>query len=121
MSSPRSPRPPDPPDGDEGPDPGWSLTLYVSGAAPRSAAAIDNLRQLCDEDLQGEVDLEIVDARERPSLAGGDDVVALPTLVKRVPRPPRRIVGDLSDLAHLHLFLGVASRHQSEGGEGDDT
>lgn len=88
--------------------PRWSLTLYVSGASPRSAAAIDNIRRVCDAELQGVVDLEIIDVREEPALVIRDAVVVVPTLVKRWPMPLRRLVGDLSDTARLHVGLDLA-------------
>lgn len=75
----------------------WVLTLYVSGASPRSLAAIETVRRLCEEELGDDVTLEIVDVHENPSLVVRDDVIAAPTLVKRLPAPLRRLVGDLSD------------------------
>lgn len=77
--------------------PEWSLTLYVNGASPRSLSAVDTIRRLCDEELAGLVDLEIVDIEDRPALVVRDEVVAVPTLIKRMPGPLRRLVGDLSD------------------------
>ena len=78
-------------------DPRWLLTLYVSGASPRSAEAIDTVRRICDEELTGRVELRIVDVSERPAPAISDDIVAVPTLVKRLAatvakagREPRR-------------------------------
>ena len=89
-------------------EPHWSLTLYVNGASPRSTAAIDNIRRVCDTELQGVVDLEIIDVRDEPALVIKDAVVVVPTLVKRWPRPLRRLVGDLSDSARLHVGLDLA-------------
>lgn len=91
----------------------WSLTLYVSGASPRSAEAIDNLRRMCETELDGLVDLEIVDVRESPALVIKDAVIAVPTLVKRWPLPLRRLVGDLADAAALRvgLDLGLPDVH----------
>lgn len=88
--------------------PRWSLTLYVSGASPRSAAALETVRRLCDEELPGEVDLEVVDVTDDPALAARDRVVAVPTLVKRLPAPPRQLVGDLADVDRLRGGLDLA-------------
>ena len=78
--------------------PRWSLTLYVSGASPRSAQALDTVRRVCDEALPGQVDLRVVDVAEHPDLAGEDQVLAVPTLVRQWPAPVRRLVGDLADV-----------------------
>ncbi|HEY4991067.1 MAG TPA: circadian clock KaiB family protein [Nakamurella sp.] len=96
-------------------DPRWSLTLYVAGASPRSAEAIDTVRRICDEELAGRVELRIVDAGEQPALATEDDIVALPTLVKRGPPPSRRLVGNLADADRVRagLDLGTPAAGQS--------
>ena len=78
----------------------WALTLYVDGASTSSIHAIETVRRVCDEELGGHgvhVDLEVIDVRQQSSLAARDQVVAVPTLIRRFPGPPRRIVGDLSD------------------------
>jgi circadian clock protein KaiB len=102
--------------------PRWSLTLYVSGASPRSAEAIATVRKICDEDLEGRADLDVVNAIEHPQRVIGDRIIALPTLVKRAPEPPRQLVGDLTDpdRVRLGLDLGPApapDRTTAEGGE----
>ena len=86
----------------------WSLTLYVSGASPRSAQALETVRRLCDEALPGQVDLEVVDVTDDPALAARDRIVAVPTLVKRRPSPPRQLVGDLADVDRLRVGLDLA-------------
>lgn len=91
----------------DGSAPLWVLTLYVSGASPRSAAAIDSVRRICEEELAGQVELEVVDVREQPALAVADHVLAVPTLVKRLPEPLRRLVGDLGDDSRLRLGLDL--------------
>jgi circadian clock protein KaiB len=93
------------PDGDH---PRWSLTLYVSGASPHSTRALESVRRLCDEDLAGRVELEVVDVTDEPALAGRDGIVAVPTLVKRLPAPPRQLVGDLADVDRLRAGLDLA-------------
>ena len=94
---------------DDGP-PRWSLTLYVSGASPRSAQALETVRRLCDEELPGQVELEVVDVTDDPALAARDRIVAVPTLVKRLPAPPRQLVGDLADVDRLRAGLDLGPR-----------
>jgi circadian clock protein KaiB len=85
----------------------WYLRLYIAGKSPRSLHALANLRRLCEDHLAGHYEIEIIDLVERPSLAQGDDILAIPTLVRRLPKPERRVIGDLSDtqrvLAGLQL------------------
>lgn len=76
---------------------GIQLRLYVAGSTPRSLRAVENLRELCDRIEADDVQVEIVDLLEDPSRARQDDIVAIPTLVRREPVPVRRIIGDLSD------------------------
>jgi circadian clock protein KaiB len=87
--------------------PRWSLTLYVSGASPRSSEALETVRRLCDEELPGQVELQVVDVTDEPALAARDRIVAVPTLVKRLPAPPRQLVGDLADIDRLRAGLGL--------------
>jgi len=75
----------------------WELRLYVAGQAPKSMAAFANLKKLCDEHLLGRYKIEVVDLLKNPQLAAGDQIVAVPTLVRKLPEPLRRIVGDLRD------------------------
>jgi circadian clock protein KaiB len=86
---------------------GWALTLYVNGASAKSIQAIEAVRRICDEELGGRVDLEVIDVQQQPALVVRDQVVAAPTLVKRLPGPLRRIVGDLSDSDRLRLGLDL--------------
>jgi circadian clock protein KaiB len=85
----------------------WHLRLYVAGQSPASLDAFANLRNLCAQYLAGHYEIEIIDLVENPSLAQTDDVIAVPTLVRRLPLPSRRIIGDLSNtegvLRHLRL------------------
>jgi circadian clock protein KaiB len=83
------------------------LKLYVSGMTPRSRRAIDNLQKLCGENLLNGYDLEIIDIYQQPGLAKGAQIVAVPTLVKTLPLPLRRVIGDLSDPGRILLLLGV--------------
>jgi circadian clock protein KaiB len=75
----------------------WELRLYVAGKSPKSVAAFSNLKRLCEEHLAGRYNIEVVDLLQNPQLAAGDQIVAIPTLIRKLPEPLRRIVGDLSD------------------------
>jgi circadian clock protein KaiB len=84
--------------------------LYVSGASPRSAQALETVRRLCDEELQGQVELQVVDVTEEPDRAVRDRIVAIPTLLKRLPAPPRQLVGDLGDVDRIRAGLDLGTR-----------
>jgi circadian clock protein KaiB len=75
----------------------WELRLYVAGQTPRSLTALANLKRLCESHLAGRYSIEIVDLVKHPQLAAGDQIVAIPTLVRKLPEPLRKIVGDLRD------------------------
>ena len=85
----------------------YILKLYVSGSSPRAQAAIANLRRICEDDLAGRYTLEIVDVLENPDAAEKDKILATPTLVKSLPPPLRRVIGDLSDKDKVLLGLEV--------------
>ncbi len=85
----------------------WALTLYVNGATTSSIRAIEAVRRVCDEQLSGHVDLEVIDVRHQSALAARDEIVAAPTLIRRSPGPLRRIVGDLSDPSWVRLVLSI--------------
>ena len=93
----------------------WELRLYIAGQTPRSVAAFANLKKLCEEHLPGRYQIEVIDLMENPQLAAGDQIVAIPTLVRRLPEPLRRIVGDLSNTERtlVGLQLRPANRSQS--------
>jgi circadian clock protein KaiB len=84
-----------------------ALRLYVTGATERSLRAIANVKDVCERYLKGRYDLEVVDIYEQPALAARDQIVAVPTLVKRLPVPVRYLVGDLSRTEHVLQGLGV--------------
>ena len=83
----------------------YRLRLYITGRTSRSLRAIENLRTLCQAELHGEYDVEVVDVLEYPQLAEHEKILATPTLVKRLPEPVRKIIGDLSD--HEKVLLGL--------------
>ncbi len=75
----------------------WYLRLYVAGQSPKSLHAFANLKSLCEEHLAGRYEIEVIDLVEQPGLAQSDDILAIPTLVRRLPAPMRKIIGDLSN------------------------
>ena len=75
----------------------WNLRLYVAGQTPKSLRAFANLKVLCEEHLKGRYQLEVIDLMENPKLARGDHIVAVPTLVRKLPQPVRKLIGDLSN------------------------
>ena len=75
----------------------WQLRLYVAGQTPKSVTAFANLKRICDEHLAGQFEIEVIDLIENPRLARDDQIVAIPTLVRKLPEPIRKIIGDLSD------------------------
>lgn len=85
----------------------WQLRLYVAGSTPRSAAALDNLKRLCETHLAGRYCIEVVDLLVNPQLAAGDQILAVPTLVRKVPEPIRKIIGDLSNEERVLVGLDV--------------
>ena len=85
----------------------WQLRLYVAGQTPKSIRAFANLKALCEEHLEGRYQIEVIDLRKNPQLARGDQIVAIPTLVRRLPLPVRTIIGDLSNSVRLLVGLDL--------------
>lgn len=85
----------------------WLLRLYVAGETPKGVTALANLKALCERHLAGRYHIQVIDLLENPSLAKGDQIVALPTLVRRLPPPLRKILGDLSDTERVLVGLDV--------------
>jgi circadian clock protein KaiB len=85
----------------------WDLRLYVAGQTPRSSRAIENLRRICREHLEGRYSIEVIDLLDHPQLGEGDQILALPTLVRRLPEPIKQIVGDLSNDAKVLVGLDI--------------
>ncbi len=88
----------------------WKLRLYVAGRTPRAVGAFANLKKICEEHLAGRYQIEIIDLLENPKLASGDQIVAVPTLVRRLPPPLKKIIGDLSDEARVLVGLDLRPR-----------
>ena len=97
----------------------YKLRLYVTGKTSRSERAIENLRKICESELKGDYTLEIVDVLERPQLAEEEKILATPTLIKELPVPIRRIIGDLSDTEKVLLGLDLLATSLEHDGGGD--
>jgi circadian clock protein KaiB len=85
----------------------YRLRLYVAGQTPKSLSAFTNLKKICDEHLEGRYELEIIDLLQKPQLARGDQIFAIPTLVRRLPEPVKKIIGDLSDTERVLVGLDL--------------
>jgi circadian clock protein KaiB len=88
-------------------EPSYTLRLYIAGQTPRSTAALSNLRRICDEHLPGRYSIEVVDLMKTPQLARDHKIIAVPTLIRELPEPLRRIVGDLSDTERTLVGLDL--------------
>src|SRR5688572_13755960 len=88
----------------------YSLRLYVAGQTPKSVSAFTNLKQICEDHLQGRYEIEIIDLLENPQLARGDQILAIPTLVRRLPEPIKRIIGNLSNTERVLVGLDLQER-----------
>ena len=91
--------------------PEWHLRLYVAGQTSRAAAALDNLKRICETHLAGRYDIEVIDLLENPKLAAGDQILAVPTLVRKLPEPIRKVIGDLSDEERVLIGLDIRPIH----------
>ena len=91
-------------------EPKYDLRLYVAGETPRSVAAIANLRVICDQHLAGSFRVEVIDLLDQPELARTDEILAIPTLVRKLPSPLRKIIGDLSNTERVLIGLDVRTR-----------
>jgi len=85
----------------------WRLRLYVAGQTPKSLKAFSNLKTICETHLSGRYSIEVIDLVERPQLSKGDQILAIPTLVRRLPEPVRKIIGDLSDTERVLVGLDL--------------
>ena len=87
--------------------PRYGLRLYVTGMSLRSARAIANIKEICEEKLKGRYDLQVIDINQQPLLAKGEQIIAVPTLIKKLPPPLRRLIGDLSDRERVLIGLDL--------------
>lgn len=94
----------------------WTLRLYVAGKSARSAAALRNLETICEHHLAGCYSIEVIDLMEHPQLARGDQIVAVPTLVRRLPPPMKKIIGDLSNEARVLVGLDLRPKARRADG-----
>ncbi len=85
----------------------WELRLYVAGQTPKSITAFNNLKKLCEAHLAGKYSIEIIDLLKNPTLAKGDQILAIPTLVRKLPEPIRKIIGDLSNTERVLIGLDL--------------
>lgn len=85
----------------------WILRLYIAGMTPKSTKALENLKKICEEQVPGKYSIEIVDLLKNPQLAEGDQILALPTLVRKLPEPVRKIIGDLSNKEKVLVGLNM--------------
>ncbi|HXB21442.1 MAG TPA: circadian clock KaiB family protein [Candidatus Solibacter sp.] len=99
---------------ERGKTPLWELRLYVAGMTSTSIRALDNLKSLCEKHLQGMYKIHVIDLLERPTLASGDQIIAVPTLVRRLPTPVKKIIGDLSNADQVLVGLDL----RPAGGKG---
>jgi circadian clock protein KaiB len=88
----------------------WNLRLYVAGDSPKSRTALENLRRLCDAHLGKDYHIEVVDLKTRPELAKADQILALPTLIRKVPEPMKRVIGDLSNAERALVGLDLGAK-----------
>ena len=86
----------------------WQLRLYVAGQTPKSIAALANLKRLCETHLAGRYEIEVIDLLKNPRLAAGDQILAVPTLVRKLPTPVKKIIGDLSN--EVRVLVGLDLR-----------
>lgn len=92
------------------------LKLYVAGQTPKSLAALSNLKKICDEHLKGKYHVEVIDLMKNPQLAQGDQILAIPTLVKKLPVPVRKIIGDLSNTDRVLIGLDITDIERMSSG-----
>ncbi len=85
----------------------YTLRLYVTGMTMNSRKAIANIKKICEEHLHGRYDLEVIDIYQQPTLAGGEQILAAPTLIKKLPLPPRRFIGDMSNTERILVGLDL--------------
>jgi circadian clock protein KaiB len=100
---------------EDGPD-FWELRLYVAGQTPKSLKAFANLKRICEEHLAGKYRIEVIDLIQNPTLASGDQILAIPTLVRKLPEPMKKIIGDLSNTERVLVGLDLRPIRLESGG-----
>jgi circadian clock protein KaiB len=93
----------------------YTLRLYVAGTTPQSVKAITNLKRVCEEHLKGRYDLEVIDIYQQPKLAEGEQIVAVPTVIKKLPLPIRKLIGDMSDVDRVLVGLDIREDRRKAG------
>jgi len=99
----------------------WELKMYVAGQTPTSLLEFANLKRICEEHLAGEYRITVIDLNKHPRLASGDQILALPTLVRSLPEPVRKIIGDLSNTERVLVGLDLRARHAKAGASPNPT
>ncbi|MES1174750.1 MAG: circadian clock KaiB family protein [Myxococcales bacterium] len=102
--APEEPAPEEPKDGSEE---RWNLRLYVAGETPKCVQAFEHLKRICEEHLQGRYAIEVIDLLKNPTLASGDQIIAIPTLVRQLPPPVKKIIGDLTNTERVIVGLNL--------------
>jgi circadian clock protein KaiB len=103
--------------GSGSPEERWELRLYVAGQTPRCVQAFSHLRELCEQHLEGRYSIEVIDLLKNPTLAAGDQIIAIPTLVRKLPRPMKKIIGDLSNTERVLVGLNLKPRKTAANGK----
>jgi len=93
----------------------WSLRLHVAGQTPKSLEAFANLKMICDEHLRGRCEIEVIDLQANPHLARQDQIIAIPTLIRKLPEPVRKLIGTLADTERVLLSLQIRERPGASG------
>jgi circadian clock protein KaiB len=93
---------------------GWILRLYVAGQTPRSLRAVANIQKICADQLQSRYRLEVIDLYQQPQLAQGEQIVAVPALIKRLPAPLRMVIGDMSDTERVLVGLDLLPKYEPQ-------
>lgn len=88
----------------------WELRLYIAGTTPKAVTALENLKRICEEHLSDQYHIEVIDLLKNPQLAQGDQIIAVPTLVRKLPEPIRKIIGDLSNTERVLVGLDLKSQ-----------
>lgn len=94
--------------------PKYVLRLYITGTSPRSVRALENVKKMCEEFLQGRYELQVIDLLQQPQLAQGEQIIAAPTLIKKLPHPLRRVIGDMSSTERVLVGLDLRKKSDAQ-------